>query len=261
MAFHPTANYSNANHSNTDSTQPRLRPRSRPPSLVQRPIPPAAITPAVIFGHYTLADAERWYVEGALSGRPVTIVMIRHPLDRLFSGYAQVHRLQLKQRVRTPISMGEFANRCVAAGNRMMDVGPLLEYLGVDREHAGKTSTEGDATGWAPSATAPPQQQLVRHAIATLSRPGVIPLIQEHWEESMELLNALGIKTPPPYRVSQRNRTPNDAQIELQYSTISAVRRCISTEEPVYFAAEEKFRRLYQGLTGKALQPTNGSSW
>lgn len=206
--------------------------------------------PKVIFGHYTLADAEEWVEIGAVQGKPLVVVMVRHPLNRLFSGYQQVMRTNQGPMV----DFDEFVRRCNAAQSRMMDIGPLLEYLGVDREHRGVRGEDGEATGWAPGPNATSPELLIADALAVLDRPDVIPLMQERWDESLELLARLGVAKAPD-RKQQLNLSPINNTISFEYPTVEGMRRCIATEEPVYIAAEAKFRALYEEITGKSLRP------
>ena len=67
---------------------------SVPPAWAKRPFEgklqflPAsgqAEQPHSVFGHFTIAAAQNWQ----LPGQSVYIVMVRNPLDRLFSGFQQ----------------------------------------------------------------------------------------------------------------------------------------------------------------------------
>eukprot|EP00038_Savillea_parva_P011870 m.200700 g.200700 ORF g.200700 m.200700 type:complete len:339 (-) comp21145_c0_seq1:88-1104(-) len=205
--------------------------------------------PTVVFGHYTLTDAQRWKDRQTLTGNTVTIAFMRHPLDRFFSGYRQ------NLRAKGTLSIDEFAVRCVNAGNRMMDVGPMLEYLGVDHEHDGKTAAQGEATGWAPRAQGRvADRTLVDNAINVIDQDDFVPLISEYWRESEQVLRLLGIVPSTWTGGAARNVSPRKGKpIDLPYASISKIRACTSVEEPVYHQALAKFARLYQGLTGRAL--------
>lgn len=114
--------------------------------------------PHSVFGHFTMAAAEKWN----LSGTSVYIVMVRNPFDRLFSGYQQNSRAAKMQG--ETIAFASFVQDCVDNGNRMMLIGPLLEYLGVDdlNDQSGITT-----------------ETRVQHAKDVIDRDNTIVLVQE----------------------------------------------------------------------------------
>lgn len=198
--------------------------------------------PYSVFGHFTLDRAIGWKFQG----NTAVIVMIRHPLERLFSGFQQNLRANIASTFDT------FVDSCISAGGRMMQIGPLLEYLGVD-----------NATNSAPPSTR------VNAAKKVIDQPNVIVLINERWSDSMSLLKALGFIEQSSKAESiqgssnekanrkgkhsnqyKKNVTPEKAQLKLPYGAIKKTRECIAQEESVYHHAVKKFDRMYEAIAG-----------
>eukprot|EP00041_Stephanoeca_diplocostata_P009153 m.139452 g.139452 ORF g.139452 m.139452 type:complete len:328 (-) comp17626_c0_seq8:87-1070(-) len=205
-------------------------------------------SPYIVFGHFTMSASAQWM----LPGDAVHVIMIRHPIDRFFSGFMQNRRaannrkqaLQHEQQVAESdlgqnggFDMETFVDSCISSGNRMMMVGPLLEYLGVDNLSNASSTRE-----------------LVAAAKRVIDDPTVVVLVYEWYEASIRLLEKLGV-TKREARAKILNATPRLESLRVRHSDLAKIRRCVLPEEEVYVYAVDVFRAKYERITGEKLDP------
>ena len=72
--------------------------------------------------------------------------------------------------------------------------------------HADVVQAEHSASPWKPGANDPTAHELVEAAIAVIDRDSFVPLIQEHYSASLEILHRLGLADEEP-AATTNNRT------------------------------------------------------
>eukprot|EP00041_Stephanoeca_diplocostata_P009152 m.139444 g.139444 ORF g.139444 m.139444 type:complete len:398 (-) comp17626_c0_seq7:87-1280(-) len=201
---------------------------------------------------YTRKKFERLGIKQCHGSHQCRFLSNRHPIDRFFSGFMQNRRaannrkqaLQHEQQVAESdlgqnggFDMETFVDSCISSGNRMMMVGPLLEYLGVDNLSNASSTRE-----------------LVAAAKRVIDDPTVVVLVYEWYEASIRLLEKLGV-TKREARAKILNATPRLESLRVRHSDLAKIRRCVLPEEEVYVYAVDVFRAKYERITGEKLDP------
>eukprot|EP00040_Diaphanoeca_grandis_P026780 m.150469 g.150469 ORF g.150469 m.150469 type:complete len:397 (-) comp30728_c0_seq1:199-1389(-) len=199
--------------------------------------------PMMVYGHGVRYNVNaRW----KLQGKPLYVMMFRHPLDRVFSAFFQFKRD--KNSVHYHDTIAQFMESCALTGR--MPGGPLEEFLfdkGLDKS----IGADGSPLSL---------DERVAKASQILRQPNMLVLLNERWDASMELLikmgvltSSQGVMTSSSFESSTKrfNRNKDLAlMLELPYSAIKDVRRCISLEERVYATAVEVFVQRYHDVVG-----------
>eukprot|EP00038_Savillea_parva_P013552 m.211456 g.211456 ORF g.211456 m.211456 type:complete len:338 (-) comp25508_c0_seq1:135-1148(-) len=195
--------------------------------------------PEMVFGHgVRVGAARRW----GLPRRHVYVVMVRHPLDRVFSAYGQTQRD--KHSVNHGKSLRDFVDACIADSERIP--GGNLEFFLTDTDPQDESNT---------STVTPSISERFETAAAALQSPNTIVLLHERWEESLQLLGKFGV-LPSVARESSRkkhrhrhNKSPlAAATLPLQYGDVAALRKCIHLESRLYEVAVVAFEKQLGSL-------------
>mmetsp|Transcript_33300 Transcript_33300/g.87286 ORF Transcript_33300/g.87286 Transcript_33300/m.87286 type:complete len:379 (-) Transcript_33300:3866-5002(-) len=203
--------------------------------------------PAMVFGHgVRVGCGTRWGLR--LATRHMYVVMVRHPLDRLFSAYGQTQRD--RRSVNHGKSIRQFIDLCNEAAGRTP--GGNLEYFLSDRNdiEALKLSLNSHGSG-----DELDERDRFELASRTLRSNNTIVLINERWEASVGLLAHLGIlpgrTSIGGRRISPRrqdrhvhNASPlRGKSLTIMYDDVAALRNCMRFEERLYQVALAKFER------------------
>lgn len=199
--------------------------------------------PMMVYGHGVRFGCNtRW----KLRGTPLYIIMLRHPLQRLFSAFYQSRRD--RNSVNHRKTLDQFVENCAAFPGKLPG-GPLEQFL-YDKGEASDDKLRGKT-----------QEQRFEYADEVLQRDDVIVLFNEHWDASMELLVAKNVLTSLHGVMSAKmfangaggNRKADDDMMGVPYSAIEQLRKCIGLEEYVYNNALMRFSQGYEAALGKPL--------
>lgn len=173
--------------------------------------------PGMIYGHGVRhGSAARWGMPSS-PRRHVYVVMLRHPLDRFFSAYGQ------SQRDRKGVNYGktvrQFIDMCNDSGGSVPRTpGGSVDFYLIDRaEYDALESRNASESEWSGVAS-----QHLRDA------RGTIVLLQDRWQESIELLASLGIVTKDTainalssWQKKRLNESPKSARLQVSFLSSS----------------------------------------
>eukprot|EP00041_Stephanoeca_diplocostata_P011980 m.198689 g.198689 ORF g.198689 m.198689 type:complete len:364 (-) comp18757_c1_seq1:469-1560(-) len=185
--------------------------------------------PMMVYGHgVRFGCHNRWN----LNGRTIYVIMVRHPLERLFSSFQQAQRD--RHSVNHGKSLQDYVSQCVTTKD--IPGGSLLHYL-TDKNVTGGVDVNQDKTL--------SLDEKLKIAFAALDSGKILVLIHDRWAESMSLLESYGILPRHAKNVDSLNASPGGATIDIEYGAIPAVRQCIALEERLYLHAVDIFERNY----------------
>lgn len=148
--------------------------------------------PMMVYGHgVRFGCHRRWH----LKGRSMYVIMVRHPLERLFSSFQQA------QRDRNSVNHGKSLREYVSTCTKTKDIpgGSLLHYLTNKNLSGGVDVNENQALGAA---------EKLQIALAALDSGQILVLIHDRWSESMALLESYGILPRHAKNVDSLNSSP-----------------------------------------------------